>query len=305
MIEPRTIDFIEDSDQIIQLYGGLSADQKYKVIKDNQQSYLVRIFSLEELENKKVEFQLLNQLKQLQVKSPTPIEIGTIPTSSLGYSIVSFIDGISGEKVIHQYSKKEQHQVGLEAGQELRKMHTLQAPAEVPSWDEQKYAKHQRYMKAYTKGSVHIKQDQLLSQYIESQVYLMKGRPNLFQHDDYHLNNLIINESKFAGVIDFERHDWGDPVHEFLKIGLFTRHYSTSFSAGLVQGYHNEEHPDEAFWKLYGLYTAMAIFSSIVWIMKVMREQLDDMLKRIEIILVDHDQFKRLIPLWYEEGMNF
>ncbi|MCE7792052.1 aminoglycoside phosphotransferase family protein [Salipaludibacillus sp. CUR1] len=37
----------------------------------------------------------------------------------------------------------------------------------------------------------------------------MKQRPNLFQHDDFHLGNIIVNNKKFAGVIDFNRYDWG------------------------------------------------------------------------------------------------
>ncbi|MBM7838841.1 aminoglycoside phosphotransferase (APT) family kinase protein [Alkalihalobacillus xiaoxiensis] len=300
MDELQQIAFVEEGDQITKLDGGHSADQKYKLTKQDQQSYLVRIFQLKDLDKKQAEFALLTQLQNLQVKAPLPIDIGSIPTLQLGYSIVSFIEGESGEKAVKKLSPTEQLQLGREAGHELLQMHELRPPTTMPSWYEQKYAKHQRYLDEYGNGSTHIDDADLISQYIESQAHLMIGRPTMFQHDDYHLNNIIVKNGHVAGVIDFERFDWGDPVHEFLKIGLFTRHLSTSFSTGLIQGYHLNQDPDEQFWKLYGLYTAMAIFSSIVWTAKVMPAEMDSMLKRISTVLQDHHRFERLVPIWYK-----
>ncbi|MCZ3365579.1 MULTISPECIES: aminoglycoside phosphotransferase family protein [Methanobacterium] len=41
---------------------------------------------------------------------------------------------------------------------------------------------------------------------------LTKERPNIFQHDDFHAGNIIINNNKeLTGIIDFNRYDWGDP----------------------------------------------------------------------------------------------
>lgn len=45
MDELQQIAFVEEGDQITKLDGGHSADQKYKLTKQDQQSYLVRIFS--------------------------------------------------------------------------------------------------------------------------------------------------------------------------------------------------------------------------------------------------------------------
>lgn len=54
--------------------------------------------------------------------------------------------------------------------------------------------------------------------YIERHLACLEGRPNQFLHDDFHVGNLIVRDGTYAGVIDFNRYDWGDPVHEFVKL---------------------------------------------------------------------------------------
>ena len=127
----------------------------------------------------------------------------------------------------------------------------------------------------------------------------MKDRPNLFQHDDFHMGNIVVRDRKLSGVIDFNRYDWGDPIHEFLKVGMFSREISIPFSIGQIRGYHLNNEPDELFWRLYSLYLAMCVFSSVVWILKVKPEELDQMLDKINTVLKDHDYFEKLKPIWY------
>jgi hypothetical protein len=100
-------------------------------------------------------------------------------------------------------------------------------------------------------------------------------------------------------VVDFGRHDWGDPFHEFLKVGLFSRGQSVPFSIGQIKGYFHDSEPGDNFWELYSLYLAMSLFSSVVWTLKLMPESMDDMLEKIYRILDDHDHFDRIKPKWY------
>ena len=127
----------------------------------------------------------------------------------------------------------------------------------------------------------------------------MKDRPNIFQHDDFHVANLIVKDNKLSGVIDFNRYDWGDPIHEFLKVGFFSSEFSIPFSIGQIKGYHLKHEPDEHFWQLYSLYLAMSIVVSVAWILKVKPEELNIMMNKINRVLEDHDYFERVIPKWY------
>lgn len=196
-------------------------------------------------------------------------------------------------------SKVAQYKLGVEAGKELKKFHQLAAPSDVLPWDVRKQEKHRRYMDAYNASGIRISNDHQIIQFIEENIHLMKARPTMFQHDDFHLGNIIVQEKKFAGIIDFDRYDWGDPIHEFLKIGIFSRGSSIPFSIGQIKGYFNNEEPDECFWRLYSLYLAMCVFSTVVWTINVLPNRMEEMLGKVYVFLEDHDYFKELKPKWY------
>ncbi|WP_339209145.1 aminoglycoside phosphotransferase family protein [Paenibacillus sp. FSL K6-3182] len=193
----------------------------------------------------------------------------------------------------------------MEAGQELAKMHKWHAPASVLSWHDRKLAKHKSYIEQYMASGARMKDDAKILSFIEQNLYLMKDRPNVFQHDDFHVGNLIVKEGRLAGVIDFNRWDWGDPVHEFLKAGMFSSEISIPFTMGTIKGYHGDQEPDEKFWTLYSLYFAMTIISSIVWILKVRPAELPIMVEKLERVLEDHHYFDSIVPRWYLEVQEY
>jgi aminoglycoside phosphotransferase (APT) family kinase protein len=127
----------------------------------------------------------------------------------------------------------------------------------------------------------------------------LKGRPNVFQHDDYHLRNLVFGEDSLAGVIDFGRHDWGDPVHEFLKVGQFSGEISIPFCVGQIRGYFGGKDPDEEFWALYSFYLAAASVSFVIWTRHVCPAEMPRTMAINERVMRDHDGFQRLVPKWY------
>nr|WP_312855483.1 aminoglycoside phosphotransferase family protein [Litoribacterium kuwaitense] len=205
--------------------------------------------------------------------------------------ITSYIEGKDAESEIQKYSEQEQHNIGIVAGRELRKMHQYTAPNHIPSWYSRKLVKHERYIDAYLASEIKVDNDRKIMDFIDENIHLMKQRPNLFQHDDFHLGNIIVNDKKFAGVIDFNRYDWGDPFHEFLKIGIFSRGVSIPFSVGQIRGYFDHVEPDDYFWRLYSLYLAMCVFSTVVWTLRTIPDDIDSMLNKVYMLLEDHDYF--------------
>nr|MDF9459042.1 hypothetical protein [Bacillus pumilus] len=99
-------------------------------------------------------------------------------------------------------------------------------------------------------------------------------------------------------MIDFDQSDWGDPVHDFYKLSLFSRESSVPFSAGQLDHYVSTQATDD-FWLLFSIYTAMSRFSSIVWTLSYDPEHVKDMVNRVERMLADHDRFHLLKPAWY------
>ncbi|WP_424765521.1 aminoglycoside phosphotransferase family protein [Paenibacillus sp. sgz302251] len=294
----QQIKSLHGSSGLTKIYKGYSSDQKFIVEKDGEK-YLLKSFALSELESKQIEFDALIHMKQLDVICSRPLEFGTIDQAGIGYMLLTYMEGAEATDELPNYSSAIQYTIGVEAGKELAKMHKWQAPAEMASWYDRKLAKHKQYVKAYLNGEVRIKHDEKFLSFIEQNLPLMKDRPSVFQHDDFHVGNLIVQDEKLSGVIDFNRLDFGDPVHDFLKLGMFSSEVSIPFATGQIKGYHGEHEPDELFWKLYSLYLAMTIISSIVWILKVKSEELPIMIEKLERVLNDHDYFNQIVPRWY------
>ena len=297
----KQIPSLQHSKEIIKIHKGYSSDEKFLVRMDEtRDNLLLKVFDLESMDAKITEFKLLQKMNNLEVKCSKPIHIGEFKEK--GVMVTSYLNGVDAEEYLPQCSEEEQFAIGVEAGKQLKKMHQLNAPNNMSSWYDRKLRKHQNYMDAYFRNGIKIENDEKVIQFIEETIHLMKNRPNVFQHDDFHPGNLIIQHHKLAGVIDFNRYDWGDPIHEFLKLGIFSRQVSIPFSNGQIQGYFGNVKPNDYFWRIYSLYLAMCVFSSIVWTIKVVPDEMDDMLTKINTFLEDHRYFSDIKPKWYIQG---
>ncbi|MBT2291025.1 aminoglycoside phosphotransferase family protein [Paenibacillus albidus] len=293
---------LQGATEIIEIQKGYSTDRKFRVQLENGK-VLVRSFDMAQVEVKRREFEVLKAMEQYNVLCSRPLEFGQMMELGWGYMVLSYVEGEDAVDQLPHYPVEQQYAIGFQAGQELAKIHQYQAPeGTVSSWYDRKLPKHKRYVEQYNRLGIRFKGDAEVLSFIDEHLELMRDRPNLFQHDDYHVGNLIVSGGKLAGVIDFNRYDWGDPVHEFLKVGMFSTETSIPFCIGQILGYHQKQDPDESFWKLYSLYIAMCLISSVVWIQKVKPEETDLMLATIHRVLEDHDGFERMMPKWYTAG---
>ena len=135
------------------------------------------------------------------------------------YAIVFFIfRREDAKKLLPTYSPKEQYDIGIEAGKDLAKMHTYEAPNNILPWYERAMKKYSKYVEAYKTCGINIKNDDKIIKFIEENEIYLKNRPNRFQHDDFHLENIIVRDARYVGVVDFNGYDWGDPIHDFVKL---------------------------------------------------------------------------------------
>ncbi len=233
------------------------------------------------------------------VQAQRPIEIGILEEEGVCYSIFSYLEGEDAKRLLSTYSPKEQYDIGIEAGKDLAKMHTLEAPKNILPWYERAMKKHRKYLEAYKTCGIKIENDDKIIKFIDENEMYVKDRPNRFQHDDFHLENIIVRDGRYVGVVDFNGYDWGDPLHDFVKIALFARDISIPYSIGQIEGYFNERIPEE-FWKLYAVYVGMTVFSSVVWTLRAAPHMLEDTLERLHIVLEDHKNFELSKPIWFQ-----
>ena len=301
---------------------GFSADQKYRVATQDGTVYLLRVSSLSQLARKQDEFHILQHMRDYQVQSPVPVSMGPLPDLQLCYYVVSYVEGEDAQDALPGYSQQVQFDIGAAAGRDLRRMHHYIAPPDISPWRERLIRKHRKYVDAYRTSGIVLKHADAVSTFIDDHLRYIQQSANVFQHDDFHVGNLIVRDGAYSGVIDFNRYDWGDPIHDMVKVGLFSREISVPFANGQLQGYfagdfhaasqHQQpgkkyasgdfpgEQPPEHFWETYAVYVAMTVIASVVWTLQMTPEQMDSMMERLYLVMEDHKQFTLAKPAWAE-----
>lgn len=180
---------------------GWSSDKKYCVTDENGTRYLLRVSDIAQHDTKQSEFNMMKQVASFGVPMCQPIEFGTCEDGV--YSIQSWIDGEDAEQVMSGYSDTEQYVYGLEAGRILRKIHSIPAPATQEDWEIRFNRKMDYKIKKYVECPIKYENGQAFIDYINENRHLLKNRPQVYQHGDYHIGNMMIDRGGQLHVIDF------------------------------------------------------------------------------------------------------
>ena len=275
---------------------GWSGDQKYCAVTADGTKYLLRISSINRLERKRREYEKMSEVAQLGIPMCLPVEFGTSEEGA--YSIQSWIDGEDAEEKVMAMDVAEQYHYGLDAGRILAKIHTIPAPKDAPSWETRFNAKIDRKIAMYESCELKYESggDAFLS-YLAENRYLLRGRPQSYQHGDYHIGNMMIDKGGVLTIIDFDRDDFGDPWEEFNRI-VWCAQAAPAFASGMVDGYFGCKVPME-FWKLLALYISSNTLSSLPWAISFGEKEIQVMRNQAEQVLEWYDGMANVVPSWY------
>lgn len=196
--------------EIKHILKGYSDDAKYVLKTVDGKSLLLKISQINEFKRKKEEFNYLRLHYDNGVKCSEPLEFFKLEEHNVCISLLSFIQGKSGEEVLPILSKEEQYALGCKAAEELRKIHKVE-PVQTFDWYSKRWEKHLKKKQIVKElGYTFYKQD-VIEEYIEKNYEILKDSPTRFQHDDFQPLNMIFNGNELSGIIDFNRFDWGDP----------------------------------------------------------------------------------------------
>ena len=273
---------------------GWSKDKKFCVTNTDGTKYLLRITAIERYEEIKSLFEMLRQVGALGVPMCNPVAVGTCDAGA--YSLFSWIDGEDLNVVLPFLSETEQYKLGIQAGAALRKIHSLPAPAN----DEDCMAHIIRGMKEniekYKSCGVQFPSDLDVITYAENNAYLAQSRPQTFQHGDFSVGNIMIENGEIR-IIDFD-YSYGDPWQDFESI-RWTVDKSKYFATGQIKGYFGGDAP-ENFWTLLKLYLAQGCFHNIPWSVNTGdKEQIESSVRHARDIVEWFDDFKTTEPTWY------
>ena len=226
-----------------------------------------------------------------------PVEFGTCNDGV--YALHTWIYGKDAGDVIHLVSETERYAFGLKAGEILKKIHSIPAPENQEDWYTRFNRKTNIKIQKYRECGLRFDGDDKVIEYIENNRDILKNRPQSFQHGDYHIGNMMIENGELV-IIDFDRFDFGDPWEEFNRI-VWCAQFAPYFATGIVNGYFGGIPPIK-FWKLLAFYIGSNTLSSIYWAIPFGQSDLDTMMNQAADVLNWYDNMKSVVPKWYMEG---
>lgn len=274
---------------------GWSGDKKYCITDKSGTQYLLRISDMTRYEAKQSEFNRMKQVAALGVPMCAPVEFGTCEEGV--YSIQKWIEGVNADSVITTLPEDQQYAYGLDAGKMLRMIHSIPAPETQEAWEIRFNRKMDLKIQKYRECPIKYENGQAFIDYINENRHLLKDRPQVYQHGDYHIGNMMIDTAGKLNIIDFDRNDYGDPWEEFNRI-VWCAQKSPLFASGMVKGYFEGEVP-LAFWKLLALYISSNTLSSVYWAIPYGQQQVDTMLNQAREVLSWYDNMRKPVPDWF------
>ena len=240
---------------------GWSVDKKYKVPLTDRSVLLLRISPAYRREAVGTCFGRMKEAEALGISMCRAFEWGECPEGI--WFLQSWVEGDSAEDVIPGLSAAQQYRYGLEAGKDLRTLHTMPAPSEMPDWNTRYGAKIDRKLRMYQDSPLKYEDDACILRYIQENRHLIADRPQSYQHGDHHIGNMMVDDAGTLVLIDFEKEDFGDPWEEFNRI-VWSAQAAPSFATGIVDGYFDGQVPEE-FWRLLALYICNNTLGSLPW----------------------------------------
>lgn len=239
-------------------------------------------------------FQFQQQVAQRDINICKPIEF--VESDNEIYSVQSWVFGDDAQDIIPTLTPSQQYSYGCEAGAMLKEIHSITLAIQKEDWATRFNAKLDRKIKQYIECPIQFEKADNLIDYINKHRHLLVNRPQTFQHGDYHIGNMMIENNQIV-IIDFERCDVGDPWEEFNRI-VMTAPVSPLFASGMIDGYFDHDIPD-VFWKLLALYIFSNTLSSIPWALQYGEHEVAIMQNQVKAWVNMFDNFTDPIPNWY------
>ncbi len=283
----------------VKIEKGWSEDQKYCVTEESGVKYLLRLSPAEQYERKRAEFELMQRFAALGIPMCRPIAFGQCAEGV--YSRQGWIEGVDAESLLPTWNAEKQYEYGLEAGRILKVLHSLPAPSDAPDWATRYDVKIDRKLARYRACPLQYPDGQVLIDYILANRTLSHGRPQVYQHGDYHIGNMMIGTDEQLYIIDFNRSDYGDPWEEFNRI-VWCAQKAPAFATGMVDGYFLGKDISREFWALLALYIASNTLSSLPWAIPFGEVEIQTMTSQAEEILAWYNGMTNVIPSWYQDN---
>lgn len=279
----------------IPIEKGWSQDQKYRVTDNQGNCFLLRVSPMAQYAHRQRTYELQLQAASLGVPMCRPVAFGVCDEGV--YVLQTWIDGTDAEDSLPQLPSEAQYAYGQEAGRILRILHQIPAPPNLEDWSIRFNRKIDRKLTLYADCPLRYAHGQAFIDFIQTHRGLLAGRPQTYQHGDYHLGNMMLDRNGRLIIIDFDRDDFGDPWEELNRI-VWCAQASPLFATGMVNGYFADQVPQD-FWKLLALYISTNTLSALPWAIPFGEKEVQVMRQQAADVLRWYHQMTQEVPSWY------
>jgi len=278
---------------------GYSKDQKYHILTDDHKHLLLRCSEAKNFSQKEKEYQFIKRVEQTGIAMTSPLSFGICNEGQWVYLLLTWVEGVDLEEMLEKLSLERQYELGRQAGEILKKIHTI--PLEECDYpQETKIAKKLMQLQKYEHSLWRVHDDEAVVEYVCHNIQKIWRESPAYLHGDFHPGNLIYQPDGTIGVIDFNRWAVGDPYEEFYKLESFGIEVSIPYCIGQIEGYF-QDHIPESFWETLSVYVAHSSLYSIEWAVQFGEEEIQGMIKRYHASVKHYDCYKKIIPTWYEK----
>lgn len=281
--------------EIARVEKGWSEDEKYRITAADGRELLLRWGLPQTLARKRREYDAVSRLYASGVPVARPLQVGQ--SGENAYILYPWICGRDAAEILPLWEKPAQYACGRRAGEALRVIHALPGEPVERSWQERYNRKIDAKLRACRDCPVELPGRERYFACIQSSRSMLTGRPQAFQHGDYHIGNMLLDERGNLHIIDFNRLDTGDPWEEFDRI-TWCAAVSPAFASGRIDGYFDGKVPPE-FFALMALYIAVNQVSTLPWAVSFGQEEIRVALRQAREVLNWYDDLRTCRPGWY------
>lgn len=144
---------------------GYSKDQKYHILTDDHKHLLLRCSEAKNFSQKEKEYQFIKRVEQTGIAMTSPLSFGICNEGQWVYLLLTWVEGVDLEEMLEKLSLERQYELGRQAGEILKKIHTI--PLEECDYpQETKIAKKLVQLQKYEHSSWRVYDDEAVVEYV-------------------------------------------------------------------------------------------------------------------------------------------
>lgn len=298
----KVLDEYDSLGSILPLRESKYESKYYMIAQEGIEYLLVRYYSPYCL----IDFDKINfyeLMRQNNIPTNRIVQYGICSSKEEFYILFSWIRGCDLSKKINYLKTEEQYAIGLKAGKFLKQIHNIKGN----NFGGDIKNIHSRISTVYDKYEqdvLNYRRYPLLKEMIcrLNKCSDIKQGKKVILHGDYSLHNLIYNGDNLS-IIDWLINCFGEIEEDFVR-NIVNAEISSYFAAGQVDGYFNNNVPNDFWRKLY--YHTIAHQLEIIEFRNFDERFNDEFINhQHELVIKEYSIFNNFIPQYYEKGRMY